>query len=219
MTSDETADAAADRLTELERAMGILSVDHAAAGEHFDGEIEDEEPDEPPEGRAAVGYGDDTGLFDEDDATGLMIPNPESPAGCSDPESPSPVASDLLGGDLGSLLGGDPGALIAHLEQMAAALEAESGEEESEIRAKIALLRSVLDDRPSVVQQQLARIATAEDEDEDQATAAVVAESLQDIETSLGNVDSLLADNPEAVQLLAQTSHVWMQPPASQPAA
>ena len=36
-------------------------------------------------------------------------------------------------------------ALIAYLEQMASGLEAQSGEEEREIRGKIAMLRSVLE--------------------------------------------------------------------------
>merc|ERR1712228_549428 len=56
-----------DQLAELEAAMGVLAVDPAASGEHFDGQIEDEE--EAPAGRRIVTYNDDTGLFDNDEET------------------------------------------------------------------------------------------------------------------------------------------------------
>ena len=51
------------------------------------------------------------------------------------------VGAELSGAELSSATS----ALIAYLEQMASGLEAQSGEEEREIRGKIAMLRSVLE--------------------------------------------------------------------------
>ena len=124
---DDTRDA---ELRALERAMGAVAVDSA---QDWGGEIADDDDDDTE--RAAVVYGDDA-LFDSDD-----------------PPPPQGEAAEL--DDLTGLLGGggaeSSSALIAYLEQMASGLEAQSGEEEREIRGKIAMLRSVLEARSGAV--------------------------------------------------------------------
>ena len=106
----------------------------------------------------------------------------------------------------------------SHAQAMAAEMEAASGVEETEIRSKIAMLRSVLDARPTEIAQGRARIGAALqalDNDESCATnAASIAASeaaaaqaacsanLQSIEEDLGRVDSMLRDDPEATAMV-----------------
>jgi len=122
----------AEKLAALEREVGLLSLGEEEA---FDGEIEPDD-DETNSGRAIVRY-DDEALFAA-----------EGPSDAPTPErgAPPPVA---LAGDAG----GGVDALIAHLEATASELEAAGGQEEVEIRQKIALLRSVLEQRPARQQQ------------------------------------------------------------------
>ena len=172
---DDTRDA---ELRALERAMGAVAVDSA---QDWGGEIADDDDDD--DDRAAVVYGDDA-LFDSDD------PPPQG------------EAAEL--GDLTGLLG-DGGAesssaLIAYLEQMASGLEAQSGEEEREIRGKIAMLRSVLEARSGAVDQGLARLGGGQEG---------LQELTSGIEHGMGAVDALLQDD-DARQLLAESAHVWM---------
>ena len=122
----------AERLAALEREVGLLSLGEEA----FDGELEPDD-DETNAGRAVVRY-DDEGLFAAEGSPS-NVPTPDRVA-------PPPVA--LAGG-----AGGDVDALIAYLEATASELEAAGGQEEVEIRQKIALLRSVLEQRPARQQQ------------------------------------------------------------------
>ena len=120
----------------LERS--ILGTPNAMANLGLgEGEIE---PDDSPDGRTAVQYGGGDGLF-----------SPDAPsAGGLDA-----IGAGLMGvlGDPSALDGGAAGAsaLIANLEAMAADFERQSGEPETEIRAQIAQLRTVLAARPAAV--------------------------------------------------------------------
>lgn len=166
-------------LRALERAMGAVAVDSA---QDWDGEIADDDDDDTD--RAAVVYSDDA-LFDGDD--------PPPPQG----EAAEP---DGLTGLLGDGGAESSSALIAYLEQMASGLEAQSGEEEREIRGKIAMLRSVLEARSGAVDQGLARLGGGQDG---------LQELTSGIEHGMGAVDALLQDD-DARQLLAESAHVWM---------
>ena len=98
---------------------------------------------------------------------------------------------------------------------MAAGLEAQSGEEEKEIRGKIEVLRSVLEMRSSAVDQSLARLSRQDGPEGEGALEALgglqalATDSLERIEHGMGAVDSMLQDD-DARQLLAESAHVWM---------
>ena len=160
--------------------MGAVAVDSA---QDWGGEIADDDDDDTD--RAAVVYGDDA-LFDSNDP-------PPPPQG----EAAEP---DDLTGLLGDGGAESSSALIAYLEQMASGLEAQSGEEEREIRGKIAVLRSVLEARSGAVDQGLARLGVGQDG---------LQELTSGIEHGMGRVDALLQDD-DARQLLAESAHVWM---------
>ena len=231
-------------LAALEASMGVMAV---GDGEHWDGEIPEEDDDDDGGPRGPVVYSQDA-LFDDD------MPAPPTPVNSHDalfdddddmpapPAPPSTAAasgSDLGGGleaaGLAQLLGGGGGAggggstqaLISHLEQMADDLEAQSGEEETEIRGKIALLRSVLEMQSAAVRKQLGQIAAldgqvssggAESEQAVQALGglqAMASESAQRIEQGMGAVETMLREDDDARRLLAETSSVWMPAIAS----
>ena len=103
-----------DALSALEKELGGLSVGDADG--FGGGEIE---PDDDASTRTAVRYGDAAAdpLFDDDDGGG------------------GAAASTAALGALGAL-GGDGAALIAYLEQTAAAFEAESGGRAAEARMR-----------------------------------------------------------------------------------
>ena len=128
-----------DALAALEKQLGGLSVGDADG--FGGGEIE---PDDDASTRTAVRYGDAAAdpLFD-DDGGGAAA---------------STTANAL--GALGAL-GGDGAALIAYLEQTAAAFEAESGAPDPELRAKIAQLRAALHGRSAEVEAQASSVAAA----------------------------------------------------------
>ena len=146
---------------------------------------------------------DDEALFDDDDP----LPPQGEAAALAEP-------ADLTGllGDGGAE---SSSALIAYLEQMAAGLEAQSGEAEREIRGKIAMLRSVLEARSGVVDQSLARLGGGQGGGpEAEAEGALgslggLQELTSGIEHGVGAVDALLQDD-DARQLVAESAHVWM---------
>lgn len=194
-----TTPTAASPLTALERSMGITSI-----GSPFDGQI-DSEPDSTPPGRTAVQYGDDDALFDD----------------ANDGEGSSSSGLDMGSLDMTALgPGGDPTALIAQLEAIAASIEEQSGEPETEIRSKIALLRSVLDSRPAAVAQSRARMdaalrsvesgghatpdaAAAAALNEQAALQSVCAAQMRGIEANLDSVAQTLQDDPAAAAMVA----------------
>ena len=184
-------------LRALERAMGAVVVD---SSQDWGGEIADDDDDDSD--REAVVYDDDA-LFDDDDP----LPPQGETAALAEP-------ADLTGllGDGGAE---SSSALIAYLEQMAAGLEAQSGEAEREIRGKIAMLRSVLEARSGVVDQSLARLGGGQGGGpEAEAEGALgslggLQELTSGIEHGMGAVDALLQDD-DARQLLAESAHVWM---------
>ena len=106
---------------------------------------------------------------------------------------------------------------------MAAQMEAASGEEETEIRAKIAMLRSVLEARPEQIAQGRARLGAAmsalDNEErlaanpaalaasEASAVHSVCAGSMQSIEADLGRVDSILRDDPDTARMVGSLLH------------
>ena len=198
MTRDGSTDRDAE-LRALERAMGAVMVEES---QEWGGEIAGDDDDDSD--RDAVVYDDDA-LFDDDD--------PPPPHNEERLESALTDPADLAGllGDGGAE---STSALIAYLEEMAAGLEAQSGEEEREIRGKIAVLRSVLEARSGVVSQSLARFGDGQGGGPDEEGALesleeLASESLQRIEHGMGAVDSLLQDD-DARQLLAESAHVWM---------
>ena len=179
-----------DALAALEKELGGLSVGDADG--FGGGEIE---PDDDASTRTAVRYGDAAAdpLFDDDDGA---------------------AASTAALGALGAL-GGDGAALIAYLEQMAAAFEAESGAPDPELRAKIAQLRAALHGRSAEVEAQATSVAAAADAADGGAEPAVerlqqlCAENLESAESRLQHVESLLGDR-DVVETLAGMSEVWM---------
>ena len=185
--------AADDALAALEKELGGLSVGDADG--FGGGEIE---PDDDASTRTAVRYGDAAAdpLFDDDD----------------DGAAASTTANAL--GALGAL-GGDGAALIAYLEQTAAAFEAESGAPDPELRAKIAQLRAALHGRSAEVEAQATSVAAAADAADGGAEPAVerlqqlCAENLESAEGRLQHVESLLGDR-DVVETLAGMSEVWM---------
>ena len=180
--------AADDALAALEKELGGLSVGESDG--FGGGEIE---PDDDASTRTAVRYGDAAAdpLFDDDD----------------DGAAASTAA-------LGAL-GGDGAALIAYLEQTAAAFEAESGAPDPELRAKIAQLRAALHGRSAEVEAQATSVAAAADAADGGAEPAVerlqqlCAENLESAEGRLQHVESLLGDR-DVVETLAKMSEVWM---------
>ena len=182
-----------DALAALEKELGGLSVGDADG--FGGGEIE---PDDDASTRTAVRYGDAAAdpLFD-DDGGGAAA---------------STTANAL--GALGAL-GGDGAALIAYLEQTAAAFEAESGAPDPELRAKIAQLRAALHGRSAEVEAQATSVAAAADAADGGAEPAVerlqqlCAENLESAESRLQHVESLLGDR-DVVETLAGMSEVWM---------
>jgi len=185
--------AADDALAALEKELGGLSVGDADG--FGGGEIE---PDDDASTRTAVRYGDAAAdpLFDDDDDGG------------------GAAASTAALGALGAL-GGDGAALIAYLEQTAAAFEAESGAPDPELRAKIAQLRAALHGRSAEVEAQATSVAAAADAADGGAEPAVerlqqlCAENLESAESRLQHVESLLGDR-DVVETLAGMSEVWM---------
>ena len=185
--------AADDALAALEKELGGLSVGDADG--FGGGEIE---PDDDASTRTAVRYGDAAAdpLFDDDDDGG------------------GAAASTAALGALGAL-GGDGAALIAYLEQTAAAFEAESGAPDPELRAKIAQLRAALHGRSAEVEAQATSVAAAADAADGGAEPAVerlqqlCAENLESAESRLQHVESLLGDR-DTVEMLAGMSDVWV---------
>ena len=180
-------------LGKLENAMGI---EPSPMSDRFDGAIDFEDDDSPPVGRSAVNYGGDD-LFD-------------SPvAGMADLDDEMQVVPG----------GGGQATLITHLESMAAEIEAASGEPETAIRGQIAHLRSVLAAQPAVIAQQVARLNStlpahsASDgistEVAEVAAQAILDESVNSIEDNINRVDLLLRNDPDAVQMLSRSAHVW----------
>ena len=190
--ADDTRDA---ELRALERAMGAVVVDRS---QDWGGEIADDDDDDSD--REAVVYGDDA-LFDDDDP----LPPQGEAAALAEP-------TDLTG-LLGDGAAESSSAFIAYLEQMAAGLEAQSGEEEREIRDKIAVLCSVLEARSGVVDQGLARLGGGQGGRPEAEGALGSLGGLQEltsgIEHGMGAVDALLQDD-DTRQLLAESAHVWM---------
>ena len=180
-----------DALAALEKELGGLSVGESDG--FGGGEIE---PDDDASTRTAVRYGDAAAdpLFDDDDG--------------------GAAASTAALGALGAL-GGDGAALIAYLEQTAAAFEAESGAPDPELRAKIAQLRAALHGRSAEVEAQATSVAAAADAADGGAEPAVerlqqlCAENLESAESRLQHVESLLGDR-DVVETLAGMSEVWM---------
>ena len=126
--------------------MGIT--DGTPMSDQFDGAIED---DDSPAGRIAVSYGGDS-LFDSP-AQIAVTPGAISGGGAGVADAASDAAmEDDDGNGMASLLsgGGSNAALLAYLEDMAAQIEAQSGEPEIGIRNQIAQLRGVLNGRPEV---------------------------------------------------------------------
>ena len=183
--------AADDALAALEKELGGLSVGDADG--FGGGEIE---PDDDASTRTAVRYGDAAAdpLFDDDGG--------------------GAAASTAALGALGAL-GGDGAALIAYLEQTAAAFEAESGAPDPELRAKIAQLRAALHGRSAEVEAQATSVAAAADAADGGAEPAVerlqqlCAENLESAESRLQHVESLLGDR-DTVEMLAGMSEVWV---------
>ena len=185
------ASSADDALAALEKELGGLSVGDADG--FGGGEIE---PDDDASTRTAVRYGDAAAdpLFDDDGG--------------------GAAASTAALGALGAL-GGDGAALIAYLEQTAAAFEAESGAPDPELRAKIAQLRAALHGRSAEVEAQATSVAAAADAADGGAEPAVerlqqlCAENLESAESRLQHVESLLGDR-DTVEMLAGMSEVWV---------
>ena len=129
------------------------------------------------------------------------------------------AASTAALGALGAL-GGDGAALIAYLEQMAAAFEAESGAPDPELRAKIAQLRAALHGRSAEVEAQATSVAAAADAADGGAEPAVerlqqlCAENLESAERPAA-ARRVAPRRPRRVETLAGMSEVWM--PARSP--
>ena len=221
-----SADDPLSPLSALEKQMGLL----APTTPEMDVEgIPDSDPDETPEGRRAVQYGRGDELF----ASPSPRPAPTSASVGDGDIEPADSSFDsggmndgllgLLGGVLGG--GGDggpgPGAMIAQLEAMADDFERQSGEPEVEIRAKIAMLRSVLEARPGAVASQRSRMESAMaalDADDGAEQLAITASgetaALQSslgvaasIEADLGRVDTMLRADPETAAMVAGIVH------------
>ena len=219
----------------LERQMGLSS--NGPAPMEFDGQIADDD-DDSPAGRQAVQYGGggDDGLFSPDaampTAAAAAPPAQEEEVDASADGADGgldAMSAALLGvlGDPSGALGGDGGsanALLAQLEAMADEFEQQSGQPETEIRGKIAMLRSVLGARPAAVASQRARMESAlsalggaDDADDNhqpagQAAAAAMrgegalhsgaAAGADNLEAELGRVDTMLRADPDAAAMV-----------------
>jgi hypothetical protein len=195
-----SGDAPLTPVSALERSMGLAAVSRPP---HFDGEIDSDPDATPPPGRTTVHYGNDA-LFDDSPAAGS---NSDNDGGAN--------IMDLMGA-LGP--DGNTGALIAQLEAMADEFERQSGEPETEIRGKIAMLKGILDSHPTAVAQSRARMVSAldavvTDETTPAAAAAYRNEAavqsactnscMQTIETEMETVGSMLRDDPAAAAVVA----------------
>lgn len=215
-SSDRSSATPLSPLSALEQQMGITSLDrNGSPAGGFGGEI-DPDPDETPT-REPVQY---------DTRDALFADTPESSAAAADEgeEAPGGLGQVDLGGMMAALGasaladGGDSRALLTQLEAMADAFEQQSGEPETEIRGKIALLQSVLDARPAAIAQSRARMdavlratdsQTAADDAaaayrEESALQSVCASSLQSIESEMDTVSSMLEGDPETAAVVAQ---------------
>ena len=213
----------------LERSMGI----EVGGGDPMDFEphgLPDDDPDATPPGRQAVSYGGGDGLFSPEEPQAQQQRQQQQQreeAAAAEPDGGGldALTAGLLGvlGDPTSALGGgNSAALLAQLEAMADAFEQESGEVETDIRGKIAMLRGVLDARPSVIASQRARMQSAVDAlDTDYADGAqpqpsaaaaamrgeaalhsVAAAAADSLEVDLGRVDSMLRADPAAAAMV-----------------
>ena len=175
-----------------------------------EGGVPEEDPDATPPGRAAVSY--------STAGDSLFSPEPQQEA----------AGDDLLAGGLMGLLSDPSGALgsgglIAQLEAMAEEFERQTGEPETEIRGKIAMLRSVLDARPAMVADSRARmdaaVASLDAEQQHQSPQAIAAAAMggagdaalhsvcastvDSIEGGLSGVERTLQADPEAAALVS----------------
>ena len=203
-------DAMQSPLSALEQSMGIARDEMVVEG----GALDEEDPDETPPGRAAVSYS----------VAGDSLFSPPAPVNAAVNDGEDGRIDDLnaglmsILGDPTQALGAGGGALIAQLEQMAQSLEAQSGTPETEIRSKIALLRSVLDARPGLVANSRARVDAAvaaldsEQSADPEATAgaadmaalhSVCATTVDSIEGELGRVEATLESDPAAAALVS----------------
>ena len=210
-------------LSNLEQSMGIQRDAMDIDGFVPNGGLPDEDPDSTPEGRAAVSYstaGDS--LFSPPSGNGA-----NTAANNDDDAAPDlGVLMGLLGDPSGALGAGAP-ALIAQLEAMAEEFERQSGEPETEIRGKIAMLRSVLDARPQAVAQSRARMdaAVAALDAEDMAARneaalgvgrnggggaaaaamhSVTSSAVSEIEGGLAKVERTLQSDPASAALVSE---------------
>ena len=215
--------------------MGVARVEDAM--DIGDGTIPDTDDDMTPPGRAAVSYSTagDSLFSPATPAPPSSQPLPPQPpklaqtpcAGAIAEDADDAFAEGLLGllGDPSGALGANSGALLVQLETMAAEFERQSGEPETEIRAKIALLKSVLDARPGVVAQSRARVDAAVAALESEATPAltataalggsgalgaaeaavhsVCASTVDSIEGGLGKVEATLQADPATAALVS----------------
>lgn len=178
------------------------------------GRLPDEDPDATPPGRAAVSYA----------TAGDSLFSPPAPQADADAAGGGDLLADGLMGLLGDPSGAlGSGGLVAQLEAMAEDFERQTGEPETEIRAKIAMLRGVLDARPGVVAQSRSRMDAAvavldaeQQHESPQAAAAAAASGAGDaalhsvcsstvdsIEGELGRVEATLNADPEAAALVS----------------
>jgi hypothetical protein len=179
--------------------------------------IPDEDPDATPPGRAAVSYSTAGDSLFSPPVPPVALEAPGS-SGDGEHDEDASAGSDalpdgllgLLGDPMGALGAGAP-ALIANLEAMAEEFERQSGEPEVEIRAKIAMLRGVLDSRPGAVAQSRARMdvataalgAEASNGAGDAAMHSVCASTVNSIEGNLSRVEASLQADPAAAAMVS----------------
>ena len=208
-------------LSALERQMGVakdaMDIDIGTPTS-----LPDDDEDATPPGRSAVSYA----------RTGDGLFSPATPVAASDAGDGEKNAADAGGldnltgglmdllGDPASALDGGGMAVIAQLEAMADEFERQSGEPEVEIRAKIAMLRSVLDARPGAVAQSRVHMDTAvaalDDGAAEQAAGgagcehalnAVCATTVERIEHDLSRVEATLQADPAAAAMVSTLLH------------
>ena len=192
-------------LSALEEAMGVVHL--AGADDHFDGEIEPEDPETPPSGRTPVTY-EDSGLF----SPGLDVAPSSSEALLSHLET---LASQLeaqsgeheIGirekiNTLRTVLKDQP----AFIEQQRRRLDEQAGGSKAVSAAAAAAGAAAAADAADV-----ADAADAADSADAAAAAAarVAAESVASIEAGMEEIGSLLEDK-ETVAMLAQTKALWL---------
>ena len=174
--------------------------------------IESDPEATPPLGRGLVNYdaqGD--ALFDSPVAKGGTYPADVDLSDAANDEG-LPDALDL------SMLsmGGDAGTLLAQLERMADDFEKQSGEPETEIRSKIAMLRSVLDARPAEVDRSRLKMDAAVRSIEAQEHAPAAADALVEraaeslcagnlasMEANMEAMSSMLREDPDTAAMVA----------------